>query len=279
MLRYILLFFALASITGCVAEKQNNGTLCLSVGVSDIYCKESACACVHTVAARSYDSLIKSLRENENIELTVEYFPEPYELEKAIQTGRFDAVIGKPFFIFNCSAGKRDFVRMADILDPKNNQYLTGIVIVKKDSPVKTVDGLSGKRIAIGQADAYEKHQAPLALFAKTGIKADLYEKAGCIEVIGELMDGQADAGVVSDYAFVADCAVDFTKPEDFRILAVTEKIPLTSFFVDSGKLSKSNMEKVKAALLKYSGAKTPEDFLGDGFAAPYSAPWEKGKK
>ena len=132
------------------------------------------------------------------------------------------------------------------------------------------MEELTGKHLYIGEADAYEKHAGAKRLLEQKGIKpARIDTNASCGENIGVLLDGEADAAVVSDYALSADCAVDFARPEDFRILAQTEPIPLTSLMLDMNKVAEGDSDRLAAALLALSGANAPETLLGNGFVEP----------
>jgi ABC-type phosphate/phosphonate transport system substrate-binding protein len=92
---------------------------------------------------------------------------------------------------------------------------------------------------------------------------------ASCIENIGVLLDGKADAAVVSDYALSADCAVDFANADDFRILARTENIPLTSLMLDMNRIDAADADRLQIALLQLSGKNAPESLLSSGFVEP----------
>jgi ABC-type phosphate/phosphonate transport system substrate-binding protein len=265
----ILLMAGVALLNGCAPAP-----LTLKIAVNDIYCTDTACSCVHEIAARGYAETLEQLKKKNGIELQLTYFVEPYQLEEAILSGQYDGIISKPWLALRLQqkAGA-DYQRVADILDPNNNQWLTGIVIVSADSPIQTLQELTGKHIYLGQNDAYEKHQAARRLFQTKGIQPGKIDmKASCSENIGVLMDEVADAAVISDYALLADCAVDFAKPEDFRILGTTERIPLTSLLLDMNKVDAAAAERVQQALLALSGAQTPETLLGKGFVEP--APW-----
>jgi hypothetical protein len=76
---------------------------------------------------------------------------------------------------------------------------------------------------------------------------------------------------VISSYAFTASCAVDFAKPENFRTIAETDKLPLTSVLLDLHKVSAATATRVQQALLALSGEHTPKDLTGKGFVAPVS--------
>lgn len=266
-------FASLALLLGCTHPKHSE-RLTLRVAVNDIYCTDTACSCVHDVAARTYPQTLEKLSGLYGIDLQFDYFVEPYQLEAAIRSGKYDGVLCKPWLALRLQkdAGA-DFQRIADVLDPKNNRWLTGIVVVPVHSPVMSLQELNGKHIFLGEPDAYEKHQAAQRLFANEAIVPGRIDThAGCGENIGELLDGKADAAVISDYALSADCASDFAKPEDFRILARTEMIPLTSILLDMNRVGQADAKKLKSALLELSGQNAPATLLGSGFIDPQ--PW-----
>ncbi|VGO14475.1 hypothetical protein PDESU_03037 [Pontiella desulfatans] len=266
-----LSLFALA-LAGCITRPTD--PLALKIAVNDIYCTDTACFCVHDVAARGYTPTVDTLRAEHGIELEFTYFTEPYQLEEAILSGQFDGVLAKPWTALRLQrqAGA-EFQRIADVLDPNDNRWLSGIVIVPADSPIQTLEELNGKHVYLGQSDAYEKHQAAKRLFELKGIKpAKVGTKASCSENIGVLLDEEADAAVISDYALSADCAVDFANPGDFRTLEHTERIPLTSLMLDMKRVGPPEAERLKKALLSISGSQADESLLGQGFVEP--APW-----
>lgn len=265
-----LLLMALAVLSGCCAPKPAE-PLTVKLAVNDLYCKDTACVCVHHVAARTYPETLQQLKDEHGVDLQLDYFVEPYNLEEAILSGEYDGAICKPWtaLMLQEKSGTT-FERVADVPDPGDNQWLTGIVVVMADSEIQSLEGLAGKRVVFGQADAYEKHQAAKRLFEQKGIKpGEIKTMAGCIENLGMLLDGEVDAAVVSDYALSADCAVDFAKPEDFRIIGSTEKIPLTSVLVDANKVPESDRARLQAALLAVAQVGTPDSMLSKGFAKP----------
>ncbi len=269
-MRNTIIATGLALLCGCASNKP----LELRLAVNDIYCMDTACSCVHDVAARTYPQALKKLKSEYGLDLQLVYFTETYQLEDAIASGEYDGALCKPWYALRHEkeAGA-DFRRIVDVLDPNNNRWLTGTLIVPVNSPIQTLEELNGKHLYIGQADAYEKHHAAKRLLEQKGIKpAKIDTHASCGENIGVLLDGEADAAVVSDYALSADCAADFAKPEDFRILAQTEKIPLTSLMLDMNKVAEADARRLTAALLALSGSNAPETLLGNGFVEP--SPW-----
>lgn len=258
-------------LSGCSTRRSTPSVL--NIAVNDIYCTETACFCVHDVAARSYFQTLENLKSDFDLDVELTYFIEPYQLEEAILSGQYDGILSKPWIALRlqnqCGA---DFERVVDLLDPNNNGWLSGIVIVPVDSTIQTIDELSGKRIVIGEAESYEKHQAALRLFNRLNIKpASIDTRASCGENIGELLDGNVDAAVISDYALSADCAVDFANPEDFRILTHTEMIPLTSLMIDRNKVSEKQIAQIRHQLLAVSGNHADDSLLSKGFTEPLS--------
>ena len=257
------------------AGKPGQAPLKLVVGVNDVYCKDSSCKCIEKIATRQYAEFCRMLKERCNIELELVYFLEPYELDKAFLAGKFDAVLCKPWLVFRHPEGRSgQMARVADLQDLHGDTGLWGIVIVPKDSAIKRLSELSGRPLAIGQPDAYEKHQGTMALLQREGIAIPndkLVEKASCLECIDLLLKGSVDAAVISNYALTADCAVDVTTPEAFRVLGQTEKIPLTSFMIDLKRVSRDDAARVQQALTGLAGAELPPSMSGGGFVQPVS--------
>lgn len=251
----------------------------LTIGVNEIFCKKTACKCVHHVATRTYDSLQKRLKDKYDIDLKLNYYPEDtFTLHKDIAAGKLDGALAKPWSILkHARESGRDFRRVVDLQGPRGMATVCGVVVVKRDSAIHDWPDLKGKRIALGDADGYEKHHAALALLKSHGIEpkpADLTEFSGCTECIGAILDGKADAAIISDYAFDADCLVDIAKKEDFHVLGVTKTaIPQTSLLLDVGRVSPDVAQRLRQALVELAGdADLKESLLGDGFTAP--APW-----
>ena len=234
------------------------GKLVLNLAVNDIYCQKTACSCVHYIANRHYEALQLLLSQKYGIDLKLTYFIEPYDFDKAVASGKFDGAISKPWRVY-AIPGTNSFKRVADIADPNGNRWLSGVFIVPKNSTIKKIEDLTDKRLAIGNKDAYEKHYAALELLDAHGVRPKILERASCLESIGLLLDGKIDAAAISNYTLYASCAIDIAKQEDFRVIAETEKIPLTSIMLDLSKVSEADATRLQRALL--NAAKSPMKF------------------
>ena len=292
MIRRMLLGGLLAVMMGCVSSQSGRETafspavggtsdvvstrpLKLVLAVNEVYCRKTACSCVRA-AERQYEDFAKALRKRYGIILQLEYYTEPYDLVQDFKRGRFDGAICKPWGLLDATRNtKRNVVRVADLQDPHKNSGLWGVMLVLKDSRLQTWRDLEGCRMALGDADGYEKHHAVLRWMDSHHVSIPATkrtEKAGCLECLDLLMKGEVDVAVISNYALTADCGVDVAKPEDFRILAETERIPLTSLMLDLNRVSPNDAMRLRQALLEISANALPESMAGGGFVAP--APW-----
>jgi ABC-type phosphate/phosphonate transport system substrate-binding protein len=131
----------------------------LVIGVSEPLCKLTACSCVGDNAKRVYDGLIAHVHKFAGIELDFQYYEEPILLQREIRAGRLDGAICKTWLgLTTARAAGREFVRLADITMPgKEPAELFGVFIVPKESPIKKLDELRGKRVVFGMTNDYEK--------------------------------------------------------------------------------------------------------------------------
>ncbi len=246
-------------------------TLTLNLAINEAYCTKTACSCISNLATREYEELQEILKKKYNINLNLSYFIEEYELIDTLNSQQFDGVICKPWLAYmNTLENNIKFKRVADLLDINNNQWLTGIFIVKKDSPLKTVSEITGKILVAGQKDSYEKYHSPFLMMEKEKIvPSNIIQKASCLECINSLIDGEADAAIISDYSLTASCAVDVANPDDFRVIGKTEQIPLCSVILDISKIKEADALRFQKALLEISGEDVPVGLMSRGFVMP----------
>jgi len=248
----------------------------LNIAINDIYGTDTACSCVHDVATRKYSDFFDRLREKHSIEIVPAYYPEIYDLIKDFKAGKFDGAICKPWFLLQPKSGSpQKLLRAADLQDPFGNTLMWGILIVPKNSKFRTLGELSGKRMTCGENDNYEKSHAVRKLLKAKNISIqpkNISARASCLECLDLLIKGVADVAAISNYALTADCGADVAKPEDFRVLAETERIPLTSLLVDIQKVPRKDALRLQKALLEVSKTSLPKSMGGGGFVLPQ--PW-----
>lgn len=264
------------------AEPQSKpAPLKLSIAVNDVFCKQTACACAHAVANREYADFIAALRERYGIELELTYFIEPYQLVAAMLEDRFDGAIAKPWILLRHHDKRGAHLqRVADLRDTSGNPWLWGQAIVLKDSPLRTLEDAQGKRLVMGEDDGYEKHQGVKLLIGQRKLNwpaETILTRASCLEGLDLLLKREVEVAVISNYALAADCGVDVASPDQFRVIAETERIPLTSLMLDTRKVDPAARERLKNAVIELSRTALPASMRG-GFieAAPWTPQFEK---
>jgi len=108
------------------------------------------------------------------------------------------------------------------------------IVIVKKDSPFKTLADLKGKKVAHTSPSSNSGHMAPIALFPKNGLTPDkdykiLFSGKHDQSILG-VRSGDYDAAPVASDVFHRMATRGQIKEDDFRIIWKSEKFPTSSF-------------------------------------------------
>ncbi len=259
--------------TAGVEQSSSENILTLNIALNETYCLKTACSCIADLAAREYDTLQKILLDKYSIDLKITYFVEEFHLKDTLKTKQYDGTICKPWLAIQLIPETGiPFKRVADLLDPDNNQWLKGIFIVKKESPVTKLEEIDNLILACGQPDSYEKYHSPLAILENNKIvPSQFIYKSGCTECINALLDNQAEVAVISDYALTASCAVDIAPPEDFRTIYETETMPLCSVILDMSKVSEADALRLQKALLEISGDSAPASLLSRGFVLPAS--------
>jgi ABC-type phosphate/phosphonate transport system substrate-binding protein len=257
------------ALTASAADK-------LVIGVSEPLCKLTACSCVGDNAKRTYDGLIAHVRSAAGIELDFHYFEEPILLQRELRAGRLDGAICKTWLgLTTARSAGRAFTRLADITMPgKEPAELLGVFIVPKESPLKTLADLRGKRVVFGMTNDYEKSYLADATFRAAGLPLPepRLRSFACQDAALKLIEHEADAAVVSSYAINFGCICVVAKPEDFRVIAETkQRIPFVTFMVDN-KVAPAVRERLQQALLALKGDQVPKDLFSNGVIPPI--PW-----
>ena len=271
MKNFLPLASALAlALTASAAEK-------LVIGVSEPLCKKTACSCVGDNAKRAYDGLIERVRATTGIELDFQFFEEEILLQRALRAGRLDGMICKTWLgLTTARSAGREFTRLADITMPgKEPADLFGAFLVLKDSPLKTLDDLRGKRVMFGMTNAYEKSYLADATFRAAGLPlTEPRDRVfSCQDAALALIEKRADAAVVSSYAINFGCICVVARPEDFRVIAETKQhIPFVTFMVEN-KVAPAVRERLQQALLALKGNQAPKDLFSNGVIPPI--PWD----
>ncbi|MCX8031373.1 MAG: phosphate/phosphite/phosphonate ABC transporter substrate-binding protein [Thermodesulfovibrionales bacterium] len=165
------------------------------------------------------------------------------------KAGAYDIAYTNPYLYVVVKKAVKDAQAIAIASEPEIGTKLYGTIIVKKDSPIKSISDLKGKTIAATDPGSAGAYLVQMLMLQKANLKKDdvkiIFEKRRD-PVADAVLAGKADAG------FVRDDDVEKLKAggDKFRRLGKSDPIP--NWVVFTGKKIDSNMAtKIKNAVLK----------------------------
>ena len=124
--------------------------------------------------------------------------------------------------------------------------YLRGVIIVRQDSPLHTLQDLKSKRFAYGDSDSTMSHVIPRGLLQQAGVPENSLARHAFLgshsNVVLAVLSGDYDAGAVKEEVFQAQAS------KGFRALAITPPVADHSF-VASKKLPVALIETLQLSL------------------------------
>jgi phosphonate transport system substrate-binding protein len=129
-----------------------------------------------------------------------------------------------------------------------------GLLFVRKDSAIRSIRDMRGKRFAFVDRDTMAGYLLPLAYFKKAGVDYRTYLKesyfAGTHEdAIHDVLDRKADIGAAKNTEFERLATADARVKDELLILARSPEVPENSLAVRSD-LDPVMKEKLKKGLL-----------------------------
>lgn len=147
-------------------------------------------------------------------------------VEPAVAAGQVDLVLANSAFYAELekTQGIKAVLTMANLQDGKTMTQFGGVILVKADSPIKTLADLKGKKFMVTERSSFGGGQMAWRLLIENGIDPD----KDCAEVmIGKKQDnvvlsvinGAADAGTVRSDVLESMAAAGTIKLADVRVL------------------------------------------------------------
>jgi phosphate/phosphite/phosphonate ABC transporter binding protein len=185
-------------------------------------------------------------------EKVVLYIAKNYgDLRTQMEAGAVDIGSFSPFAYVDAARGGKVRIIAQSILE--GSATYRGLIVARKDSGLKTLADLEGKRFAFVDPKSASGYVYPRAMLVEKGVTPERYFKetifaGGHDKVIAAVLEGQADAGAIYDGAL----RVEKTKgvpTENLVTLASTDPIPHDAIAVRIG-MDEALAKKIQAALV-----------------------------
>jgi phosphate/phosphite/phosphonate ABC transporter binding protein len=173
------------------------------------------------------------------------------DLRTQLENGSVDIGSFSPFAYVDAARGGKIRIIAQSILD--NTSTYRGIIVARKDSGLKTVADLQGKRFAFVDPKSASGYVYPRAMLIEKGFDPQTYFKETIFtgdhnKVIAAVLDGSVDAGAIYDGALVV-AKGNGVATENLVTLASTDPIPHDAIAVRTG-LDQDLVKKIQTALV-----------------------------
>jgi phosphonate transport system substrate-binding protein len=168
---------------------------------------------------------------------------------KEAEARKYDLVYTNPYLYVLLKKAVPETEVLVISSEPEIGDDIKGTIIVKKDSPIKSIADLKGKTVAATDPGSAGAYLVQMKMLSKAGLKKEdvkvIFEKRRD-PVAEAILAGKAEAG------FVRDDDVEKLKagPEKFRRIAVSDPIPNWPIAI-SKKMDPAMAKKLKDAVLK----------------------------
>ncbi|MEP7069529.1 MAG: phosphate/phosphite/phosphonate ABC transporter substrate-binding protein [Usitatibacter sp.] len=173
------------------------------------------------------------------------------DLRTQIEAGNVDIGSFSPFAYVDATRGGKIRIIAQSILE--GSATYRGLVIARKDSGLRSVSDLEGKRFAFVDQKSTSGYVYPRAMLVEKGVDPARYFKetffAGSHDkVIAAVLEGRADAGAIYDGALGVAKAKGLPV-DDLVTLSSTDPIPHDAIAVRIG-LDETLIARIQAALM-----------------------------
>ncbi len=198
-----------------------------------------------------FQPLMDYLTRTTGIDVTL-YIAKSYgDLREQMEAGKVDIGSFSPFAYVDAVTGGKIKIIAQSILD--HSAFYTGLIITRKDTGIKGLPDLQGKRFAFVDPKSASGYVYPRAMLIEKGFDPDKFFKeiifaGGHDKVIVMVLDGKVEGGAIYDGA-LSIAKGKGLKTEDFITIASTEPIPHDAIVVRSD-LDDGSTLKIQRALI-----------------------------
>lgn len=217
-----------------------------------------------------YEPLADYLSRQLNVNVSLSVMPSYDRVLSSFAAKELDgAFLGSMIYILAHARLGVEAVARPVNLDGTSTYY--GVMFVRKDSNIRSILEMKGKRLALVDRNTMAGYLLPLAYFKKKGVDYATYLKefyfAGTHEdVIYDVLDRKADIGAAKSSVLMRLSAEDARVKNDLFILARTPLVPENCFAVRRD-LDGTLKEQLKSVLLNMH-----EDQEGAGILQEFKA-------
>jgi phosphate/phosphite/phosphonate ABC transporter binding protein len=174
------------------------------------------------------------------------------DLRTQMESGAVDIGSYSPFAYVDAARGGKIRIIAQSILD--GAATYRGIIVVRKDSGLKTVADLQGKRFAFVDPKSASGYVYPRAMLVEKGVDPEHYFKetifaGGHDKVIEAVLEGKVDGGAIYDGALAVAKTTKGLPTENLITLVSTDPIPHDAIAVRIG-MSDVLAKKIQTALV-----------------------------
>jgi ABC-type phosphate/phosphonate transport system substrate-binding protein/outer membrane protein assembly factor BamB len=208
----------------------------LRIVVMDPLCDRLACDCVKGYAQRKYDKLSIYLEKKLGRKLLVAYGENLPDILKG-SAARVDVIIGKQgIVLYDAAKAKIPIHPIARLTDKAGSTDLTGLFVVRKNDPAKSIDQLKDYRIIFGPEYVSEKSTAALDALKAASVPAPskIRRTPACTNAALAVVEKDADAAIISSYALALLEGCDTIDKGALRTVGQTSGIPFVTVFATS---------------------------------------------
>lgn len=230
---------------------------------------------------KAHQGLLDYLSKGLGVPVVLEVAQSYDDLGERIARGEFDVAVFSPYAFARAQRGRR-LIPIVSVLS-EGSASAGGYILVRSDSPVRTLEELHGKRFAFVDRASTSGYLYPAKLLLDRGLVPQRF--FGSIEFLGNheaallaVHEGRADGAATYHGALVSLQRNRGIDPLSFRIIAKTPRTP-RDIFAAREALDPQVITRLRELLLALS-ARTPGgrkllrplDF--NGFVVPQEEPY-----
>jgi len=205
---------------------------------------------------RKFHPLVTYLQQATELDISLVFHDDLAGFERALKNGSLDLAIQDPQ-VYVKLTDKYNNAHILQALSFDQETTQRGVIIVRKDSGLKSIMDLRGKTVMFGSTLSSPRWTAARHLFEKNGFQIDQellsYSHGGCCEDVAfNVFLKVVDAGVVCDH-FLQEH--DNREPElgldtgQLAVIAETDRVP-TKIFGSRKDVGENDIRQVTRALI-----------------------------